>query len=475
MNAHLNEVQRGREGMEPEEMEQLLQKILQDFRNTSSLHSGLNYDQIKSRLMPFTLDEPGGIDAVVKAIDAYLDTSVNTGHPGFLRAFWGPSEPASIVASLLTDVRNTTMHSFAVAPSATIIETEMIKAISDLAGFPGHGIFTTGGSNSNEMGFLCAREDALPGSSVNGLSGQNLRAFSSVEAHYSVDAAANMIGIGTDALIRIPCIDGKMDPQALNEAIIQEKQNGNLPFIILSTAGTTVRGSFDDLNAISEIAQKHGIWHHVDAAWGGAALFSNKHRNLLNGIEKADSFAFDAHKMIGSSMVCSAFLVHDESILSRTMSHTNRGDYLFDDPNKELSLGRISPQCGRRADALKLWFSWLEQGKKGLGERVNSCIDASKHLAHLVEEHPQLILVSFSFSNVCIRFTPHSNETIEQGNQRVRKVRNYLEDHAKCMVLDSILDNQLVIRFTASHPNVDKAATEEFLSNLIEANEKISL
>ena len=190
MNAHLNEVQRGREGMEPEEMEQLLQKILQDFRNTSSLHSGLNYDQIKSRLMPFTLDEPGGIDAVVKAIDAYLDTSVNTGHPGFLRAFWGPSEPASIVASLLTDVRNTTMHSFAVAPSATIIETEMIKAISDLAGFPGHGIFTTGGSNSNEMGFLCAREDALPGSSVNGFSGQNLRAFSSLEAHYSVKGRA---------------------------------------------------------------------------------------------------------------------------------------------------------------------------------------------------------------------------------------------------------------------------------------------
>ncbi|MEC9173811.1 MAG: hypothetical protein VX804_01940, partial [Candidatus Thermoplasmatota archaeon] len=98
-----------------------------------------------------------------------------------------------------------------------------------------------------------------------------------------------------------------------------------------------------------------------------------------------------------------------------------------------------------------------------------------KHLASLVKEHPQLTLVSYSFSNVCIRFTPQSNETSEQGNQRVRKVRNYLEDHAKCMVLDSILDDQLVIRFTSSHPNVDKAATEEFLSNLIEANEEVSL
>ena len=344
MNTQLNEVQSSRKSMNELETEQLLLKILQDFRTTDPLHSGLDYDEIKSRLMPFTVDDPGGIDAVVRAIDAYWDTSVNTGHPGFLRAFWGPSEPASIVASLLSDVRNTTMHSFAVAPAATIIETEMIKAISNLAGFPGHGIFTTGGSNSNQMGFLCAREDALPGSSAAGINGQNLRAFASAEAHYSVDAAANMMGIGTDSLIRIPCINGKMDPQALDEKIIQEKQNGNLPFIILSTAGTTVRGSFDDLNAISEIAQKHGIWHHVDAAWGGAALFSNKHSNLLNGIEKADSFAFDAHKMIGSSMVCSAFIVQDESILPNTMSHTNIADYLFDDPNKKLSLGSISLQ-----------------------------------------------------------------------------------------------------------------------------------
>ena len=475
LNAHLKEEQMSRRGMDHEELERLLLKIVQDFRTTEPLHSGLDYDVIKSRLMPFTVDEPGGIDAVIEAINGYLDTSVNTGHPGFVRAFWGPSEPASIVASLLSDVRNTTMHSFAVAPSATIVETEMIKAISNLAGFPGYGIFTTGGSNSNEMGFLCAREDALPGSAITGLSGQNLRAFTSSEAHYSVDAAANMIGIGTDALIRIPCIDGQMDPLALDKAIIQEKQNGNLPFIILSTAGTTVRGSFDDVNAISEIAQKYGIWHHVDAAWGGAVLFSKKHRNLLNGIEKADSFAFDAHKMIGSSMVCSAFLVQDESILPRTMSHTNQGDYLFDDQNKELSLGRISPQCGRRADALKLWFSWLELGKKGLGERVDSCIDVASHLANLVEESSQLSLISHSFSNVCIRFTSHPDETIEEGNQRVRKVRNYLENHAKCMVLDAILDNQLVIRFAASHPNVDKLATEVFLSNLIDANQKISL
>ena len=475
MNAHVNEVRTTRESMDSEEMQQILLKIMQDFQANAPLHSGLNYDEIKSRLEPFTVDEPGGIEGVTEAIDAYLETSVHTGHPGFLRAFWGASEPASIVASLLSDVRNTTMHSFAVAPSATIIETEMIKAISNLAGFPGHGIFTTGGSNSNEMGFLCAREDALPGSSKTGINGFHLRAFASSEAHYSVDAAANMMGIGTDALIRVPCINGKMNPEALDEAILKEKQNGNLPFIVLSTAGTTVRGCFDDLEAISEIAQRHGIWHHVDAAWGGAALFSKKHIGLLKGIEKADSFAFDAHKMIGSSMVCSAFLVHDDSILPRTMAHTKQGDYLFDDPNRELSLGRISPQCGRRADALKLWLSWIELGKKGLGERVDSCIGVSEHLSNLVKKHPKLTLISYSFSNVCIRFTPSPNETIEQGNHRVRMARNYLEDHAKSMVLDSILDNQLVIRFTASHPNVNKDAVEKFLADLVDADEKISL
>ena len=93
----------------------------------------------------------------------------------------------------------------------------------------------------------------------------------------------------------------------------------------------------------------------------------------------------------------------------------------------------------------------------------------------MVEEHPDLSLVSYSFSNVCIRFTPLPNETIEQGDLRVRMARNYLEDQGKCMVLDSSLDGQLVIRFTASHPNVDKAATETFLSNLIDANKNLSL
>ena len=469
----LNEVGTIRKAMDSQEMNRLLREIIGDYGADSTIHSGLNYEEIKTHLGPFTLDEPGGFTAVESAIRAYLETSVRTDHPGFLRAFWGGSEPASIVASLLSDIRNTTMHSFAVAPSATIVENEMIQAISKLAGFPGYGIFTTGGSNSNEMGFLCAREEALPGSSKLGIQNEKLCAFTSAEAHYSVDAAANMIGIGTDALIRIPCNNGKMDPVALNEAIIEAKERGDTPFIVLSTAGTTVRGEFDDLDAISDIAQAHGIWHHVDAAWGGAALFSKTHKSLLKGIERADSISFDAHKMIGSSMVCSAFIVQDEKILPLTMAHTNRGDYLFDDPNREYNLGRISPQCGRRADALKLWLTWLDLGTRGIGEKVDSCIEVSRHLADLVSNNPKLSLISFSFSNVCIRFAPRNGETDKEGDLRIRRARNYLEDEAKSMVLDSILDNQLVIRFTASHPNVDKEATEEFLSNLIEADEKI--
>ena len=456
--------------MDSEEMNQLLQEIILDYGQKGPIHSGLNNEEIKSALGPFTSEEPGGVSAVEHAIRAYLKTSVRTDHPSFLRAFWGGSEPASVVASLISDIRNTTMHSYAVAPSATIVETEMIKAISELAGFPGYGIFTTGGSNSNEMGFLCAREEALPGSSKTGIGNERLCAFSSAESHYSVDAAANMMGIGTDSLIRIPCVDGKMDPDALNDAIIKAKERGDFPFIVLSTAGTTVRGAFDDLDAISDIAQAHGIWHHVDAAWGGAVLFSKKYKSLLNGLERADSFSFDAHKMLGSSMVCSAFIVQDEAILPLTMAHTNRGDYLFDDPNQKFSLGRISPQCGRRADALKLWLTWLDLGTKGLGERVESCLDVSNHLANLVADHQELTLVSHSFSNVCIRFTPQSGETKEEGDMRIRNARNHLENSGKSMVLDSFLDGLLVIRFAASHPGVDKASAEKFLSDLLDAD-----
>ena len=119
-------------------------------------------------------------------------------------------------------------------------------------------------------------------------------------------------------------------------------------------------------------------------------------------------------------------------------SHAKR-TILFDDPVSSQSLGRISPQCGRRADALKLWLTWLDIGSKGFGQRVDYCMEIADHLAKLVQKNREVELISHRYTNVCIRFTPKGNETPEEGDERVRKARNRLEEEGRAMVIDSQL------------------------------------
>ena len=434
------------------------------------LHNGMDPKKIQQELGPFTSETAGGLESVKAAIDAYLRLAVRTDLPEFLRAFWGASQPASVIGSLLADIRNTTMHSFAVSPAATIVEREMIHAIAERIGIKASGIFTTGGSNSNEMGLICARENLIPGSHRTGIQGHQLCVLTSDEAHYSVDSAVNRMGIGMDSIIRVPTNEGIMQPSSLIEAIQNVKEEGMQPLAIVSTAGSTVRGAFEDLDAISNVAERTGIWHHVDAAWGGSVLFSDKYRSMLNGIERADSVTFDIHKMLGASMVCSIFLLRNGQILEAAMAHTQKGDYLFDDPVSSQSLGRISPQCGRRADALKLWLTWLDIGSEGFGQRVDYCMEIADYMARLVQKTNGVELVSHRFTNVCIRFTPRDNETLEEGDMRVRKARDRLEDEGKAMVIDSQLDGRLVIRFVAAHTSATKGSVEQFLTDLIEAD-----
>ena len=459
------------DAMNTHDRDKLIQHILtSEAEADARLHNGMDPQKIQQELGPFTSENAGGLESVKSAIDAYLRLAVRTDLPEFLRAFWGASQPASVIGSLLADIRNTTMHSFAVSPAATIVEREMIRGIAERMGIKANGIFTTGGSNSNELGLICARENLIPGSHRTGIQGHKLCVLTSDEAHYSVDSAMNRMGIGMDSIIRVPTNDGIMQSSSLIEAIQNVKREGMEPLAIVSTAGSTVRGAFEDLNAISDIAERTGTWHHVDAAWGGSVLFSDKHRSMLNGIERADSVTYDVHKMLGASMVCSMFLLRNGQILEEAMAHTKKGDYLFDDPVSSQSLGRISPQCGRRADALKLWLTWLDIGSKGFGQRVDYCMEIADHMAKLVQKTREVELISHRFTNVCIRFTPNENETPEEGDERVRKARNRLEEEGRAMVIDSQLDGRLVIRFVAAHTSATKDSVEQFLTDLINAD-----
>lgn len=143
-----------------------------------------------------------------------------------------------------------------------------------------------------------------------------------------------------------------MDTQALERMIQEDIQAGYTPFFVNATAGTTVLGAYDPLEEIAEIAKKYGLRMHVDAALGGGALLSSKHKHLLKGIEKSDSVSWNPHKMMNVPLLAAILLVKDPSVFKRNLGED--ADYLFQMDDEELNPGNKTLQCGRRNDALKV-------------------------------------------------------------------------------------------------------------------------
>ena len=231
-------------------------------------------------------------------------------------------------------------------------------------------------------------------------------ALVSDEAHYSFRKAMAVTGIGASNLIPVRTLtNGQMDPVALDEAIRGAKDRGFAPFFVAATSGSTVRGSFDDIDAIVRVCRqqetidantgrRHRIWVHIDGAWGGSAIFSQRPdvSNLLSGVQRADSFTFNPHKMLGAPNQTTAFITRHRGLLKA--SNSTGAKYLFD-PRKngaEYDLGDSTYTCGRRPDAIKLWALWKYHGREGLGRRVDQKVDSLDILAQLIQQHDAFML-----------------------------------------------------------------------------------
>jgi sulfinoalanine decarboxylase/sulfinoalanine decarboxylase/aspartate 1-decarboxylase len=301
----------------------------------------------------------------------------------FFNQLFGGRQPKAVLGDLLAVMLNNSMYTYKVAGVQVGIEKEILGKLIDMAGYPedAGGTFPTGGSMSNFMSILMARDKYDGTSSTSGIS-ESLVAYTSEESHYSIQKNAAFIGLGRDNVRKVVSdSDGRMDVAVLEKLIQEDIRNGKKPFFINATAGTTVLGVFDNFELISNLCKKHDLWLHIDGAYTGAAIFSEKHKHLLNGIEKSDSFSFNPHKMLGTPMTCSVILVKDKKHLYQ--SFANDADYLYQTDADEYNLGKTSFQCGRRNDALKFWTLWKAIGTKGLEEIV----DHQFHLAKTAKEY----------------------------------------------------------------------------------------
>ncbi|XP_069790492.1 cysteine sulfinic acid decarboxylase-like isoform X2 [Narcine bancroftii] len=239
-----------------------------------------------------------------------------------------------------------------------------------------------------------------------------LAIFASEESHYSVCKGAAFLGLGTDSVHAVKADErGRMIPKDLEEQISITKTKGVVPFLVNATSGTTVFGAFDPLPEIADVCERHGIWLHVDAAWGGSALLSRKHRHLLTGIERADSVAWNLHKMMQAGLQCSAFLIKDdtgllEKCFSAGASYLFQTDKFYD---LRYDIGDKSLQCGRKVDCLKLWLMWKAVGTRGLENRVDRAVACARYLVEKMKKRAGFrLMMEPQWVNTCFWYVPPS-------------------------------------------------------------------
>lgn len=452
---------------------ELLEKIAQTLQNTDSKSRNrlINHQSMSELTEILDLNKQSTQDweQLFIWIQQYLDYSPNTSHTGFANRMWSGANTPSILGEIIAAFSNTSACTFESAPVATLMETYMLEQMLEIVGFQqGEGQMTTGSSNANMIAMMVARNQALEQVKKQGLFNQKpLFAFVSFDAHYSLDKAANILGIGTEHLIKVSTTEnGEMDVLALDEAIQKVQKNGGAVFFVCATLGTTVRGAYDNIEQLIILRNKHHFWLHGDGAWGGAAVMNPVLKTkFLSGIEQLDSFTMDFHKMLGSSLMCNFLLLNHQHLLACTCADGDNS-YIFRD--NEIDLGATSLQCGRRVDSLKWFLDWKFYSKQGFSDRVENYYQLAKFTEGFVNVSNELeMVVECSSFNLCFRFKAQDPNVF---NQNLRD--KLLEDEQALLAL-AYIGEKLVFRLLISNININQVKLTELLNRLIKTGKTL--
>jgi len=344
-------------------------------------------------------------DTFKKVLKDVLIATPKTATNLFFNQLFGGRQSKAVLGDLLAVLLNNSMYTYKVAGPQVGIEQEIIRQSCNMIGYgsQSNGTFPTGGSMSNYMALIMARDAKDPSCRENGMT-KPLVMYTSKESHYSNAKNASFAGLGRNNVRYIEAdTKGRMMASKLEEQVTIDIQNGFIPAFVNVTAGTTVLGAFDPIDEIARVTEKYNVWLHVDGAYCGSVIFSDAKKHLLKGIEKSDSFSYNAHKMIGTPMTCSIILVNDKKHLHNSFS--NDADYLYQTDGDDFNLGKTSFQCGRRNDALKFWTLWKSVGTNGLEKIVDQQFDLADVARKYVENHPDYTLYSYENSiSVCFNY-----------------------------------------------------------------------
>ena len=415
-------------------------KAVSAWLQNDKMYTGGSIKELRSAIAFNPSKEGMGVQkSLDRMVELFLNKSLKVHHPHSLAHLHCPTMVTSQIAEVLINATNQSMDSWDQSPAGSLMEVQLIDCLRQKVGYGAGqaGVFTSGGTQSNLMGVLLARDaciaknwkdengnpwsvqrDGVPAEAM-----RNVKVICSENAHFSVQKNMAMMGMGFQSVVTVPVdANARMDIDALEKTMAHLQSEGKIVACVVATAGTTDAGAIDPLKEVREITNKYGAWMHIDAAWGGALILSNDYRSMLDGIELSDSVTLDFHKHYFQTISCGAFLLKDEANY-RFMHY--EAEYLnsaYDEEHGVPNLVSKSLQTTRRFDALKLWMTVEALGEELYGSMIDHGVKLTRDVAAYIDATDGLeMLVDPQFASVLFRVVPegYPTELLDTLNQNV--------------------------------------------------------
>ncbi|MEU8787218.1 aspartate aminotransferase family protein [Streptomyces sp. NPDC048637] len=442
-----------------------VRRISAKIAGTARPFTGITVDGLTPTVSGVDLDAPlhDATAALDELEEVYLRDAVYFHHPRYLAHLNCPVVIPALVGEAVLSAVNSSLDTWDQSAGGTLIERRLIDWTAGRIGLgeAADGIFTSGGSQSNLQAMLLARDEACrrelsrDGTPATRLTDvlPRLRILTSECSHFSIRKSATLLGMGAEAVIAVPSDENKrMRTDELAAELARCRRDGLIPMAVVATAGTTDFGSIDPLPEIAGLCAGYGAWMHVDAAYGCGLLVSRR-RDLLSGIERADSVTVDYHKSFFQPVSSSAILVRDRATLRHVTYHA---DYL--NPRRMVEQ-RIpnqvdkSIQTTRRFDALKLWLTLRIMGAQAVGELFDEVVDRAADAWKLLHDDPRFdVIVEPQLSTLVFRYVPTTDQDPELSDRVNLHAREALFASGEAIVASTVVDGRHYLKFTLLNP-----------------------
>lgn len=407
------------------------------------------------RPLPEQGDDPGQL--LERAASLLFDNSLFNGHPRFYGYITSSPAPIGILAEFLAAAVNANVGAFVLSPAATEIESETVRWIAEFIGYPSDcgGLLASGGNMANMVCFLAARAAKAPwnvredGVFVDGE--RTLRVYCSSETHTWISKAADLAGLGTSAIRSIPSdSELRLDVDQLQRQIDADDAAGDLPFLVVGTAGSVSTGAVDPLRKIAAVCRERGLWFHVDGAYGGFAAAVPDAPEDLRGLVEADSIAVDPHKWLYAPLETGCALVRQPESLRNAFTYHPPYYYFAERTTNYVDYG---PQNSRGFRALKVWLAFQHAGAAGYRSTIAEDMALSRAMATAITRHSELELFTQALSIATFRYVPKDLRSVS-GDPATEKhldalnrtLLERIQNSGEAFVSNAVIGGRYVLR-----------------------------